>query len=342
MWQRFGVPTWQKLGRPVWERFGWPVLAGCGVLIAAIVAVLCIALLRPSPDSSLAARVSNGSAAVAQPPSSPKPAVSPQTDAMPVSLVARWVADDYESGNNWYDRARHLSAVQNNSPVAIPNAFNGHPGVMLNGINQFFVVNADDDPVPYARMMTLVAVFKPNRAQAVGPHFWQGGGLIGGDLPDTRDDFGLAWGGNSGIAVVGGGGNFPRPMNGQKGSDGEVTSPDLDLNRTHIAILTFDCPDTPDQVATFTLYVDGAQVDQSSKPSAPRERDIPIALGAGSSMASMFFSGMLAEIRIYNDTNLDVAAITDSLMRTYMSPADRIGINPLDPNHLLNGYKTRQ
>jgi hypothetical protein len=312
---------------PTRPELGWPLLVGGGVVIAAVVAVLCIAFLRPSQD--VTATVTGSTAANGHPPaapaSPPKSAVSAPPESVNPALVARWVADDYESGNNWIDRIHHLVAVQINSPVAIANAFNGHPGVQLNGKDQFFVLNAADDPVPNATKMTLVAVFKPNAAQPVGKDFWQGGGLIGGDVHDTVNDFGLTWGGVTGTEVVGGAGNFGGHI------DGSVPSPELELNRTHVAVMTWDCPNS---TATITLYVDGVWAAQDTQSAEPRLPDIPIALGNASANASMCFSGMLAEIRIYNDSKLDVMALSESLMRTYVSSRDRVG-NPFDPNNLL-------
>jgi hypothetical protein len=311
---------------------GWPLLASGGVVIAAIVAVLCLVFLRPSNDLSIATPGTSAPAPAAVQPMAPipaKPVVPAGPEVLPPSLVARWVADDYESGSNWDDRVHHLAAVQRGSPPAIPNAFNGHPGVQLDGKGQYFVINASDDPVPDARKMTLVVVFKPSIAQKVGINFWQGGGLIGADMKGFDDDFGMAWGGDTGTEVVAGAGNFPH------GRDGRVLSPDLELNRTHVAVMTWDCPSSSRELATIKLFVDGVLAGEDTQVAESRRSDIPIALGAAAANGSMPFSGMLAEIRIYNDSNLDVAAITENLMRTYVNDKDRTRANPLDPNGLL-------
>jgi hypothetical protein len=283
-------------------------------------------LLRPSSDGSGSPRLSTTPAA-APTPAQPRSLIAPQPDALPPSLVARWVSDDYESGNNWVDRVHHLDAVQINSPIAVPNAFNGHPGVQLNGKDQYFVLNASDDPIPNATKMTLVAVFKPNAVQNVGRQFWQGGGLIGADMKGTVNDFGLTWGGETGTEVVAGAGNL-----GSEHNDLPVASPDLELNRTHVAVMIWDCPGS---TATLTLYVDGVWAGQKSDSAEPRLADIPMAIGNTAAEEKMFFSGMLAEIRIYNDSKLDVPALSESLMRTYISSRDRVG-NPFDPNNLLH------
>jgi serine/threonine protein kinase len=314
------------------DRMGWPLLVGGGVVIAAIVAVLCIVFLRPSKDGSVASPTNSSlipPISTHAPPMPLKPAGPAAPEVLPPSLVAQWVADDYESGSNWVDRIHHLTAVQHNAPASMSNAFNGHAGVHFDGKKQYFLLNGSDDPVPDARAMTLVAVFKPNAAQKVGKNFWQGGGLIGADMPKFADDFGLAWGGDSGLAVVGGAGNFPH------GQDGNVPSPDLELNRAHVAVMTWDCPAASRELATIKLYVDGTMVGQKSAIAESRLRDIPIALGAASASGSMSFSGLLAEIQIYSDSNLDVSTLTESLLRTYVNEKDRPSGNPLDPNGLL-------
>jgi hypothetical protein len=313
-------------------RIGWPLLVGGGVVIAAIVAVLCIVFLGPGRDGSVASPTNSSlipPISKAVPPTPPKPAAPPALEVLPPSLVAQWVSDDYESGSNWVDRIHHLTAVQHNAPASLSNAFNGHAGVRFDGKKQYFLLNGSDDPVPDARAMTLVAVFKPNAAQKVGKNFWQGGGLIGADVPKFADDFGLAWGGDSGLAVVAGAGNFPQ------GRDGNVPSPDLELNRAHVAVMTWDCPASSRELATIKLYVDGAMVGQKSEIAESRLPNIPIALGAAGATGSMSFSGLLAEIRIYNDSKLDVSALTESLLRTYVNEKDRQRGNPLDPNGLL-------
>jgi hypothetical protein len=318
------APQVQNLG------LGWPLLIGGGVVIAAVVAVLCIIFLRPPKDtafSDTAAPNAPSRAPMTAAPTSPKNVVSPLLEDSPASLVARWVADDYESGSNWTDRVHHLVAVQHHSPAAMANVFNGHFGVQFNGKDQYFVLNGDDDPVPNATRMTLIAVFKPNAIKK-GNQFWEGGGLIGGDMTDTVDDFGMSWGGTSGVQVVAGAGNFPPKV------DGRVPSPDLELNHTHVAVMTWDYS-ASDKRATITLFVDGVRVGQESERSEPRLAKIPIALGASSEMGHMPFSGFLAEVRIYNDTDLDIPALSDSLFNTYVNAKDGRRVNPLDPNGLL-------
>jgi hypothetical protein len=99
--------------------------------------------------------------------------------------------------------------------------------------------------------------------------------------------------------------------------------------------MTWDCPASARERATIRLYVDGVMVGEKSAITGPRLPDIPIALGAAGGTGSMSFSGLLAEIRIYNDSKLDAGALTESLLRTYVNPRDRARGNPLDPNGLL-------
>lgn len=312
------------------SRLGWPVLAGGGILIAASVAVICILSFRPSKDNAVSGTLRPDAAGepARSTPAASKSADVPAPEILPPSLVARWVADDYETGNDWIDQIHHLKAIQHHTPSAEPNAFNGHPGVQLNGTDQYFDLSADDDPVPGATKMTLIAVFKPSAAIKIGPEFWQGGGLIGAHMGDKMDDFGMSWGGSSGMQVVAGAGNFP------PGNDGDIPSPDLEINHTHVAVMTWDYSES-DKQAKIGLFIDGVRVDLLPNPSEPRLAHVPIALGAASASGQMPLSGMLAEIRIYNAVDLDVPALSESLLQTYVSPKDRTRVNPLDPNGLL-------
>jgi hypothetical protein len=127
--------------------------------------------------------------------------------------------------------------------------------------------------------------------------------------------------------VLAGAGNFP-PL-----KDGTIHSPDLPLNLTHVAVMTWQYSGQTARTATLTLYVDGVQVAQETKPSEPRTRDNAIALGAASGAGYTCFKGVLAEVRIYSDATEDVAAMSNSLLKTY-APNQR-PYNPSDPNGLF-------
>jgi serine/threonine protein kinase len=321
----------------------WPLLAGGGVLIAAVVAVLCIVFLK-GPSADVAVSPASGTAIPKTPAAAPSPAAEPASPPMtltpvpapevfPPSLVARWVADNYEAGSNWADEVHQLIATPRNAPEVVANAFNGHAGVKLNGTNQYFTLGEAEYPLSGGRTMTVIAVFKPDSNEKKGTRFWEGGGLVGADLKDTTGDWGMGWGGKTGMQVVIGAGNFPPH------TDGGIASPDLELNRTHVAAMTWAYSgDNKKGTATLTLYVDGVQISEKKAKTEPRLPHIPLALGAADATGKMPFSGLLAEIRLYNDTaDVDVPAISESLLKRYVNANDRRSANPFDPNNLLGG-----
>jgi hypothetical protein len=318
------------LAPPLWHN--WKFIAGACIAGALALLIGCIILLRPkSPGLA----PGTGPVAVQAPAPSPDPSAgnapppSPvQSPAPPANLVAQWVADDYVSGGDWTDRIHKVVAQQRNSPATAPNAFNGHQGVLLNGSNQCFLLSAADYPPPDGNTMTVFAVFKPAAPGPTGQEFWHGAGLVGADIPDTVDDWMMSWGGTSGTQLMAGAGNFPPSQ------EGTIRSPDLELNRPHVAAMVWQFNTGQPATATLSLYVDGLEVAQDTQPSHPRTRDNAIALGAQGGKGLNCFNGALAEVRIYSDANEDVGAISEELLKTYASPNERS--SPLDPNGLFH------
>jgi serine/threonine-protein kinase len=318
----------------------WPLMVGGGVLIAAVVAVLCIVFLKAPPADVAASAAPNTpprapqapapkvEAAPAAPPAAPEPAAEPVAETLPPSLLAQWVADDYQPGDKWVDRIRQIRATPVERPADAPNAFNGHTGIKLNGASQYFKVSESDDPLTEGTTMTVVAVFRPAGAHPEGKAFWDAGGLVGADMPETTGDWGLGWGGKTGVQAVAGAGNLP------PGKDDTRFSPDLDVTRTHVAAMTWTFAGKGKRGnATLRLYVDGFQVDQTTASSEPRRAHLPLALGAADVKGQHPFAGLLAEVRLYDDANVDVAAISRSLLKQYA--ADNPPPSPIDPNDLF-------
>ena len=85
-------------------------------------------------------------------------------------LVSQWVADDYVSGGAWTDRIKGTIAVVDGtpSPVAVPNQFGFHKGVMRNtgatGHGGFLIPGSN--PPTGLTNYTVAVVFQ---APAAGP-----------------------------------------------------------------------------------------------------------------------------------------------------------------------------
>ncbi|HSU69533.1 MAG TPA: LamG-like jellyroll fold domain-containing protein, partial [Tepidisphaeraceae bacterium] len=312
-------PPPRPRAKPVWMT-SWPVIAGATTLVVIGLVIAGMILLRPSPPQGLA----DATPANATPPAAPKPQPRPRPSAAPhvaapvpaaaSVLSARWVADDYQSGSNWVDRVHHTIADQKGSPSSANNAFHGHRGIAFNGKNQYFVLRAADYPVPDGNSMALAVVFKANASGRAGGQFWNGSGLVGADLKGTVDDWGIGWGGNAGLQVTAGAGNFPI------GHDATLSSPKLQVKHTYVALFTWQFSGAQKGIGTITLYIDGELVSTQWKTSEPRTLDNGIAFGASSSTGTNPFNGQIAEIRFYRDANIDAEKVSEELLKIYTDP----------------------
>jgi serine/threonine protein kinase len=311
----------------------WAVVGGLSVAVTIGIIMGCIFLLRPGVSEV---------STVSPPPQpsvpTPAPTASHATHvstakphaAVQLEPVAQWVADDYRNGSNWVDRKHGIVAEPKNSPSSASNAFNGHAAIHLNGKNQYFIVRAADDLLGDGKAMTLVAVIKPTGSGRKGKEFWNSSGVVGADVKGTVNDWGLGWGGASSNQAVAGAGNFP------PGHDGAIQSPNIDAHHTHVLIMTWQFSGSQSGgTATLRLYVDGSEVAQDTKPSEPRIKNNPFAIGAMSIGGQMPFSGKFAEVRIYNDALKDPSVLSKQLLETYFGSSHDENRNPNDPNGLL-------
>jgi hypothetical protein len=231
------------------------------------------------------------------------------------ALVGQWIGDNYTTGGNWADSSGNgnLGTLKGSiqaftNPVATPNAFGTHTGVTLNG-TAFFTVPNNAGVLIGANALTMAAVFNPSAANASsGGQFWQKGGLIGNEQPGGVADWGLGFGGSQGVWGIG------------AAADSTILSGNLALNSPHVIVGTWST------AGTQTLYVDGVQVAQNtSAPTPVRDNNQSGAFGLAADESAVNgdlkpFIGSIAELRIYNDVNIDPIALSNTLAATYSVP----------------------
>ncbi len=188
------------------------------------------------------------------------------------AAVATWPD---ASGHN-YDATQ---ATAGQRPTYLTNAINRCPVVRFAAANNTslrFNRPADED-------FTMVGVFRSTQGVGSGTYYYQGAGLISGEVYGRVNDFGVclfangqvcAGTGNPDLAVLSGGGfNDGRPH-----------------------VFTFTRARSSGQIA---LYLDGARAGVNAGSMAPLVAPAQLALGAQQPGGNAF-SGDMAEVRIYH------------------------------------------
>lgn len=221
-------------------------------------------------------------------------------------LIGQWIGDNYTTGSNWTDSSgKGNTGTMVGAPFAQPDAFGTHTGVTLAGTDYFTVAN-NANVLIGAKALTIAAVFIPSAANAsTGGQFWQKAGLVGNEQPGGVNDWGLGFGASQ--ADMGAG-----------NPDTTIVSGNLTLGVPHVAVGTWSTN------GTMTLYVDGVQVAQNvTSPTAARDNNAFGAFALGANLAAVNgdlkpFIGSIAELRVYNDVNVNPITLSNSLTATYI------------------------
>ncbi len=193
----------------------------------------------------------------------------------------------------WTDlRGNGYAAVQTlitNRPTYVTNAINGLPVVRFNSTNHsylWFYRPVQDD-------FTIILAFRSSQGIGIGLNFWEGAGLINGEVSGAVGDFGISLNANG--QILAGVGNPDRTIHSGAGfANGQF----------HIA--TFKRTKSSGAIA---LYVDGTLVAAATGGTQSLTAPNSLVLGA-QGVLNNFFNGDIAELQIYN------AALSD---------ADRLG-----------------
>jgi len=226
------------------------------------------------------------------------------------AAVATW-ADI--SGNN--DNATQPNASQR--PTYLANALNGLPAVHFNagGSNALIFARPVQDD------FTIFCVFRSTQGFGTGSLYYQGAGLVNGEVPGPTTDFGTCLFANGQICA--GTGNPDVAINSSPG-----------FNDGHPHVLTFRRTESSGEV---DLFVDGSFIGNTTGSQSPLTAPNQLALGAQQTMIN-FLTGDIAEVRIYDSALADNDRIAQD--RTLIH---KWGVNvPAAPTGLLAATANEQ
>lgn len=184
------------------------------------------------------------------------------------------------------------AAQSNNSqrPTFVANGLNGLPVVRFNSTNQTYL----SFPRTVSGDFTIVCLFRSTQGLNSGTLYYQGAGLVNGEVPGMVNDFGMCLFANGSICA--GTGNPDVAVDSASGfNDGQPH------------ILTFT---RKRGTGTIALYVDGTLVGTASGGLQALSAPAQLVLGAQQTMIN-FLSGDIAEVKIYNGALSDAERIGD-------------------------------
>ena len=220
--------------------------------------------------------------------------VGESTNCAPVSVnvsaLTVWLKADALAGlaggspvSLWPDASGNgFSAIQPlgaNQPVYVTNALNGLPVVRFNGTNSdclWFQRPVQDN-------FTILCVFQSTQGLGSGTLYYQGAGLVNGEVNGTVNDFGVCLFANG--QVCAGTGNPDVAA---------LSAAGYNNGRPHL--MTFK---RTESTGLVSLYLDGTLVAVSTGNTASLTAPNQLMLGALPT-GNNFFSGDIAEVQIYN------------------------------------------
>ena len=194
------------------------------------------------------------------------------------AAVSTWI----DLTGNGYDAMQTLNA---NQPTYVTNAMNGLPAVRFNPANSsylWFYRPVQDD-------FTMIFVYLSNQGLNTGQNFWEGAGLVSGEVPNVVNDFGTSL--NADGQVLAGTGNPETSIH---------SSPGFNNGQPHV--VTFK---RTKSTGAIVLYMDGTLVSSATGGTQSLTAPNFLVMGAQGNLAN-YLNGDIAEVQIYN------AALSDS------------------------------
>jgi len=222
----------------------------------------------------------------APPPSPPLLTTWFKADALGLTNGASVSAWPDSSGNG--DNATQGNSSQ--MPSFVTGAMNGLPVVRFNNNNQTYL----SFPRPVSGDFTITCVFQSTQGLNSGTYYYQGAGLVNGEVAGVTDDFGTCLFADGSICV---GTGLPDTAcsSGAGYNDG----------RPHLFTFT-----RTRSTGFFTLYVDGVLVGTNTGGTELLTAPSRLVLGAQQTLL-YFLSGDIAEVKIYNAALSDSERIAD-------------------------------
>ena len=256
--------------------------------------------------------------------------------------VAWWVADDFSTGSaNWVDRIGKKVAVSygqlnnaqgvafDNGPVKATGQFRGgaaSAGIVLDGVNDYFEVTADNNPVAGQKTVTIVALFKASQpSTGIDGNHWRYPGPINAEAPGAPNDFGLTVGADG-------------KAHGFFNDAIPTTSPVVVVDGLpHTLVLTWSAKDlgnglTGDGIARF--YVDGVLQGSLATDAGSGIVNYGMRFGRDRETTDRWFRGTLGELRFYasiedpTEIHKTIAGQKQLLVNSEFTSVGQDGVNP--------------
>lgn len=172
-----------------------------------------------------------------------------------------------------------MQLLSGNRPTYVTSAINGQPAVHFNSASSsylWFYRPVQDD-------FTMIFVYRSSQGIGTGVNFWEGAGLINGEVPNTVGDFGIALNANG--QILAGTGNPDRTLSSGAG-----------YNNGQAHVVTFK---RIRSTGALLLYVDGALAATATGGTQSLTAPNQLVLG-GQAVLNNFLTGDLVEVQVYN------------------------------------------
>jgi hypothetical protein len=227
----------------------------------------------------------------------------------PVPLLTTWFKADALTGlangapvSIWRDASGNGDdASQSNSsqrPTFVADVINGLPAVRFTSASQTYL----SFPRPVSGDFTIVCLFRSTQGLNTGTLFYQGAGIVNGEVSGTVNDFGTCLFTNGSICA--GTGNPDVAVN---------SGPGFNDGQPHIFTFT-----RKRNTGAMALYVDGTLVGTATGGLETLTAPAELVLGAQQTLLN-FLSGDIAEVKIYDGAlgDTDRIAVENSLRCKY-------------------------
>ncbi len=194
------------------------------------------------------------------------------TGTMSGATVATW----RDMTGNGYDATQ---ANNSNRPTYQANAINGHPALHFDSSNNTYLELAR----PVADDFTIAIVFQSGQGVGTGTSYYQGAGLVSGEMPSSVNDYCLAL--NADGKVLAGTGNPDKNL---------VSATGFNDNMPHFAVFRRVRAN-----GSLTLFIDGRIEAANTGNTYSLTKPNRLVIGA-QQVLNNYFTGDIAEITIYD------------------------------------------
>ncbi|MBP7934459.1 MAG: hypothetical protein KA354_07395 [Phycisphaerae bacterium] len=216
--------------------------------------------------------------------------VSVTTPVRPPPELAAWFKAEDLSGlangaavSTWPDATDHgYDAKQETSsrkPTYVTGAIHGLPVVRFNAANSTYLAF----PRPVQDDFTILFVYQSSQGRGTGTHFYQGAGLVNGEVANVVNDFGISL--NASGKLLAGTGN----------PDTTIASSNSGFNDGQPHLVVFK---RTRSTGMLELYVDG--LAQGAATGGTQSLTAPLQLVLGAQQTLLYhLTGDIAEVKIY-------------------------------------------